>query len=325
METNTDATNIISPCIQWYHYNTPSAFDPEVHASNNLRPALGKILSNLNSNAANVCAIACTPLYTLAMLDTLELTDEERDALYHGILQAREYDELMEEYRMYDEEYLYTLLASDTSLLWLGGENDQEYRDFYDSVKSSNVNRFYDIEKLIDSQVYDQALDELMELEPLNAIEVNLKTAYQIYLNSWAWGRFELTQEEVDTLTAIALQLPYAGGRGVYTARIMLGIEPFENELAYRTSAPSSGKKSILAFPNPASQVVTFRFTEVPENESAIIEILSLNGKLVRSILVKSQSTELAVKLANLPDGIYLARIRYLSGEHANIKIVICQ
>jgi hypothetical protein len=114
----------------------------------------------------------------------LELTDEERDALYYEILLTREYDELMEEYRMYDEEYLYTLLASDTNLLWLGGENDEEYRDFYDSVKGSNANRFYDIEKLIDSQVYFQALDELMELEPKNTIEVNLKTAYHIYLNS---------------------------------------------------------------------------------------------------------------------------------------------
>jgi hypothetical protein len=325
METNTNATNIISPPIQWYHYTTPDIFDPEVHASPNLPPINGKIYSNPQPNASNVCASACVPLFTLAMLDTLEFTNEERDALYYGILQAREYDELMEEYRMYDEEYLYTLLATDTTLLWLGGEHDQEYRDFYDSVKASNANRFYNIEKLIDSQVYSQALDELLELEPLNTIEANLKTAYYIYLNSWALGRFELTQQEVGALAEIALQLPYAGGRGVYTARIMLGIEPFENELAYRTSASIVGKKTLFAYPNPASNLVTFQYSTVPENETAIIEVHTLTGKLVRSIQVKFQSTEVTINLGNLVDGIYLARIRYLSGEHANVKIVICQ
>jgi len=252
----------------------------------------------------------------------LELTDEERDALYYEILLTREYDELMEEYRMYDEEYLYTLLASDTNLLWLGGENDEEYRDFYDSVKGSNANRFYDIEKLIDSQVYFQALDELMELEPKNTIEVNLKTAYHIYLNSWALGRFELTQGEVDTLAEIALQLPYAGGRGVYTARIMLGIEPFENELAYRTSSPNTGKKTLFAYPNPAGQMVTFRFDEIPDKETAVIEIHSIGGKMVLSVRVQSLETEYTTALNNLPNGIYLVRIKYANGDQASVKLV---
>jgi hypothetical protein len=118
---------------------------------------------------------------------------------------------------------------------------------------------------------------------------------------------------------------PYSGGRGVYIARIMLGIEPFENELAYRTSSPNTGKKAIVAYPNPAGNLVTFQYSAVSENETAIIEVLALSGKLVRSIQVKSQSTEVTINLGNLVDGIYLARIRYLSGEHANVKIVICQ
>jgi hypothetical protein len=318
-QTNSGGSNIISPMISWYRYDTPIEYDPDIDNNSNL---LGKISFITQNNASNVCTNPCTPMMTTEALDTLELTDEERDALYHEILQAREYDELMEEYRMYDEEYLYTLLASDTSILWLGGENDQEYRDFYDSVKASNVNRFYDIEKLIDSQVYEQAMDELIELDPLNTIEANLKTAYHIYLNIWALGRFELTQEEVNTLAEIALQLPYSGGRGVYTARIMLGIEPFENELAYRTSSPNTGKKAIVAYPNPAGQVVTFRFDEIPDKETAVIEIHSISGQVMGSIWVQPKETEHITDLSSFRNGIYVVRIKYASGDQASIKLV---
>jgi hypothetical protein len=324
LETNTNATNIISPPIKWYHYPVLQ-FDPEVHASPNFPTNSGKIISNPQPNAANACASACMPLYTLAMLDTLELTDEERDALFYGILQAREYDELMEEYRIYDEEYLFTQLSDDTTLLWLGGENDQEYREFYDSVKASNANRFLDIEKLIDSQVYDQAMEELQVLAPLNTIETNLKTAYRIYLTSWALGRFDLTQEEEDTLTEIALQLPYAGGRGVYTARIMLGIEPFDNNLTYRLAPEPMGWKKIVAYPNPASDIITFEFDKVPPNENANIEIIAITGRILKTIAIQQLITEIPVETGNLPNGIYLVRIRYSSGEQASSKFVIKQ
>jgi hypothetical protein len=319
---DTDAGNIISPKISWYRYiNAGPAADPEDNPPNvDLTPNIQFITQN---NASNVCSNPCTPMLTTAAFDTVEMTIDEREALYYEILQAREYDELMEEYRMYDEEFLYTILASDTTLLWLGGENDQEYRDFYDSVKVSNVNRFYDIEKLIDSQVYDQAYDDLIELEPLNTIEANLKTAYLIYLNSWAIGRLELTLGEVDTLTEIAVQLPYAGGRGVYTARIMLGIEPFENELSYRLSPPNCGIKTLLAFPNPANQMVTFQFEAVPKKETALIVVLSISGREEQSVNLQPFQTETTLNLCNLSKGVYLVRLKYSNGDQASAKIIM--
>lgn len=114
----------------------------------------------------------------------------------------------------------------------------------------------------------------------------------------------------------------YAGGRGVYTARIMLGIEPFENELAYRTSSPNTGKKTMTAFPNPAGQMVTFRFDEIPEKESAAIEIHSIGGKMVLSVRVQPLETEYTTALNNLPNGIFVARIIYANGDQASVKLV---
>jgi hypothetical protein len=118
------------------------------------------------------------------------------------------------------------------------------------------------------------------------------------------------------------LVTPYVGGNTVYTARIMLGIEPFENELAYKTSSPGTDKKTIVAYPNPASQMVTFRFDEIPEEESAVIEIHSVCGKMVLSVRVQPLETEYTTALNNLPNGIYLVRIKYANGDQASVKLI---
>jgi len=63
-------------------------------------------------------------------------------------------------------------------------------------------------------------------------MEVNKKQTNEIYLNTWAQGRFEFTPQEYDALYAIAMQRPVLGGTGVYSAMVMLGIEGSEKESA---------------------------------------------------------------------------------------------
>jgi hypothetical protein len=66
-------------------------------------------------------------------------------------------------------------------------------------------------------------------ITPSNTMEINKKTVNDVYLNTWAQGRFEFTPQEYDVLYSIAIQNPIFGGIGVYSARVMLGVEGSRN------------------------------------------------------------------------------------------------
>jgi hypothetical protein len=275
-------------------------------------------------NANHVCTQNCIPLITPSALDSMDLTAGERDTLLKAILDARDYDMLMEEYQMYDEEYLYDLLSTDTTLMWLGGSNDPEYQAFYDSIQASNTTAFDDIELMLDTGNYEQAAIELAQLVPQNTIEANLKTVYSIYLDTWAQGPEEITGPYYDSLLTIALQLPYAGGPGVYSARVMLGIEPDDYSVAYRMAAePAEEPLYMRAYPNPAENHIYLRFSKVDVDETARLQVFSLNGVIVHSQVLEEMADQNRLDCSILPSGLYIATLRYANGKIATVKFSV--
>ena len=112
-----------------------------------------------------------------------------------------------------------------------------------------------------------QAAIELAQINDTNAINHNRIIVDNIYLNTWAQDIYDLTDDQINTLADIAYLDPITDGDAVYTARVMLNLNPDNtNELKSMYYSPNDNKPQITVnnvriYPNPAKKQFTVEFT----------------------------------------------------------------
>ena len=327
--------------ILWYYYSS----DPAQYIPNSFTFGVHNLIPTLNTTDDILCVggsgsggnggsgtstgggsstNSTSPV--LSLLDDIE-DPEQRDFLLQDILDGEQYIELENEYRAYDAEFLYNMLAEDTTMMFLGGDRDSDYQDFFDSIQQANIGEFYDVYRLIEAGEYAEAASLNSSIIPEQDIYLNLKTVLGIYLNTWCIGRYELTVEEYETLYDIATLTPYEGGVGVYTARIMIGFEPDNNGVAYRLEKPSNENASFENFtlyPNPASNEITIEFkNEKFDDIDAMVKVCTLTGKLIYKTSFSTNHSFKVLPVNMLENGVYLYNIKLSNGIEGNGKLII--
>jgi hypothetical protein len=220
-----------------------------------------------------------------------------------------QYQALQTEFTLYDQEYFYTEFEDDSSLLYLGGTDDEDYQAMYTQMKNSNFGKFADARKLIDEGDFDNAELKVNSINPQHLIEQNRKTATKIYLQSFAKDR-ALDPLQREQLMDIALMTPYIGGDAVYSARVMLGIDPDDYGVAYKFAQPEIIEKTsetVLVYPNPLKDEITIRFVNGISSIGADFRVFDLLGNLVFSSKLENDITKL--KIENINAGIYVYSI----------------
>ncbi len=251
---------------------------------------------------------------TLAILEDDNITPEIRDYLFEDMMEGLEYVDLLNEFRAYDAKFLYEMLADDTTLMWLGGDRDVNYQEFFDSVRMSNIGDFTKVYDLIEEENYIRAASINNQIEPTSDIYANLKNVLSIYLDTWCKGKFELEEEDYNSLFEIANQNPYEGGDGVYTARIMINYNPDDYEVAFRIKKDNDinlEKDAISLYPNPAQNNLNVEF-ENPEGDeiSGLIKVFNISGKLVLEREFNTHSSFCLLNISNLANGAYIFNIQ---------------
>jgi len=262
----------------------------------------------------------------LTLLDNID-DPVQRDFLLEDILDGEQYVDLQNEYRAYDADFLYKMLAEDTTMMFLGGSRDTDYQDFFDSIQDANIGDFYEVYALIEEGDYIEATSLNNSIVPEQGIFINLKTVLGIYLNSWCLNRYDLTLSEYETLHNIALMTSHEGGVGVYTARIMIGFEPDDNGVAYRFVKPANKQVNpgnLSLYPNPASDEITIEFkNEKFENVYATVKIYSITGRLIYQTSFSTNHAFKVLRVKTLKNGVYLYHINLSNGMHDDGKLVI--
>jgi len=328
--------------VNWYHFsNMGSQYIPNAVYDN--IPSL-KIQPIVNDNAVHQCGggsggggtggtgnstgggsstNSSSPV--LGLLDSIE-DPEMRDFLFEDILNGEQYIDLQNEYRAYDADFLYKMLADDTTMMWLGGTKDIDYRQFFDSISQSNLGEFAEVYQLIENGDYAQATTLNTSIVPEQNIFVNLKTVMSIYLSTWCMEQYDLSNTQYTTLYQIANQTPYEGGDAVYTARIMIGYEPDEHGVAYRMHKRDKvdEKEELVLYPNPASNEVTIEFTnDAFENVDALLQVYSITGKLIYQTRFNTNNSFKVLSVDMLKNGVYLYHISLSNGIDKTGKLVI--
>jgi len=246
--------------------------------------------------------------------------------MFENIVEGEQYIDLQNEYRAYDADFLYKMLADDTTMMWLGGTNDADYRYFFDSIKEANIGEFMQVYDLIEEGSYEEATALNNSIVPEQDVFLNLKTVLGIYLATWCNEKYTFSTSEYETLFAIANQTPYEGGDAVYTARIMIGFEPDEHGVAYRLHKYDKveEKEELILYPNPASNEVTIEFTnDAFENVNALLQVYSITGKLIYQTSFNTNNSFKVLSVDMLKNGVYIYHISLSNGIDKSGKLVI--
>lgn len=117
-------------------------------------------------------------------------------------------------------------------------------------------------------------------------------------------------ENQRQTLEAIALLTPYIGGDAVYSARVMLGINPNNYNLAYRQEKPTNNsiattlENNALVYPSPAKDVLTIEFDKKIEKTSTFI-LTDIAGRKIQEFELVQGKSKFTLDVSLLNNGIY--------------------
>ncbi len=218
----------------------------------------------------------------------------------NGMSNGAESEEILntENFTMNSEENLYYQAACN----YLQNHSFAQNANVDDNMlQTTSIEQFYEIDKLISENRIEEAIVANRSISPVNLIEQNHQTANAIYLQSWAKGRFELTDEEKVILLDIANQPHIKGGYGVFTAWIMLG-RTYQNEIInpknlinlIETDTP-------IIYPNPSRNQITITRT----SEIKYVIVCDLQGREVFKQTNASGDEIILMNTSKLKKGVY--------------------
>jgi hypothetical protein len=232
---------------------------------------------------------------------------------------------MLPEYLTYNVERLYNLLDENPDLMLMGHENDQEYINFYNTMKNKNIGKFSDVYKYIDSYDYENATTLNSNITPESDLFGYMKTAIGIYLDSWCKGRYEFSDTEYEVLLNIALLSPETGGDGVYVARILLGIDPIEYGTTYKIGKGNTTNQDVNArvFPNPAKDKLSIEFDKTGIQIDGTINMYDITGRLVLSKNFSTFDSKIIINIESLEKGSYLYKVESNVSKSVSGKLSI--
>ena len=312
-------STIIFTNKNWYFPNGQLEYNPEVISYYPLaNHIIGVSISTISNNCSAV--IHSTPPF--------EFSEMGRQELFEAIINDEKYyGELQEEYSYLDKEALYFMLEKDSSLLFMGENDDYKYEAFLDSLANTDIQILNEIDRLIKEDSIAAATLLARSIPNQNLYQQTLSITLNIYLATFALGLFDLTETQYDSLYTIANLSPYLAGPGVYIARNMLDLNPHDLGLPFSLH-PDSKKihSGVKLYPNPAKESVTIEWIGVDIPKQARIKLFDISGRLLFEKRIDITDNYSTINLGKINTGIYQLKITSLNGNTiANVKLMINQ
>ena len=220
------------------------------------------------------------------------------------------YQDMSEEHKYFAKEYAYKLIDKDPAYLNMATNEDVVYQNFYTTMNNSNSGKFNQINKYINAKNFNAARNLNSTLIATNIIENNRITVNNIYLNKVINNQY-LGESDSLTLVNIAYQLPSKGGDAVFSARVILGIDPIDKDdyhVMPNNQANTVNPLTINVYPNPATDRLYIVPSQIVEG-MATVEIYDMNGKLSYSTTINIAQKVETINVSSIKAGIYNLRI----------------
>jgi hypothetical protein len=229
-----------------------------------------------------------------------------------------------DESRYIDKTFAYRLATTDASLSDENTPDEIAIGQFVNAAQNANIGLIDSLNVLasVADTVAFAALNA--QLQPQNTIEGYRKTVNGIYAASWMLGRYELTAEETDILTPIALSDPLINGDAVYSARVLLNITgnvvPDTAGVAERSAIET--KEFVTIYPNPATGSVNVAFN-FAESKTGMFYLYSIDGRLAKTDNFNGTQGVKQIDLSGLPQGLFFYKIVAGTEVIQNGKLIV--
>lgn len=78
----------------------------------------------------------------------------------------------------------------------------------------------------------------------------------------------------------------------------------------------------ISYYPNPVKEELFLKWKLIDENKVSSIDVIALNGQLLRTIKENLTQNSLNISFQEYPTGVYFLSLNYTNGDQKNIKII---
>ena len=165
----------------------------------------------------------------------------------------------------------------------------------------------------MDSGYFNQASLLNSTLSGADIWTENRKKVNAIYLDYWCSGKYSFQPHHYDTLIRLAYSSPYEQGDAVFTARVLLGLDPDKVPLPETAEAEETehSERILTLYPNPTSGMVCCSgINNNSLDDQLTYQIFDIYGKLVHSGKCLQDKGEYCFALStSLSEGIYFVRV----------------
>jgi hypothetical protein len=308
--------------VDWYHRytnNPPTIYSPYLIQNGN--QLYNKIIPQ---EIAGQSICAGLPI----SVGNNDWDGEIRSARLGGVVREEiDYVYLNEEFDYSDLETVYELLYSNPDVMNLGEPDDSAYINFYNYMTNSTIAEMTNINELIEANEINYALMNNGVFVASNLIENNMQVVNDIYLNTLAQDiMYDSTQREA--LKSIAMLTPYLGGKAVYSARVMLGLDPRDFGLQHRLAPETKtgqkfGINAFKAYPNPVTDILTLEILDGMVDGKATAELFDLTGKKVFQTRIDFAFSKAELNIAEIYKGLYLLKVTTDTGSYKSIRVIV--
>ena len=218
----------------------------------------------------------------------------------------------------YDQVYAFSSFIEDNAFIV-----DVFYEQYFDAIKGGNIDKLFEVFKLIKDNEIALALIKNNSVLFQNIIEENLKKVNLVFLNKMLSNNYEdWGMTDNLTLTNVAYQPGILGGRGVYLARSLKKLRVEDGAYSMRQSSQDhslllrSEIKKI--YPNPANDDLHIEFNSISNGR------LILKDAIERELMNRYVSNQqMQLNLEQFSSGAYILEFRSVDGNVEKRKLII--
>jgi hypothetical protein len=294
----------------WYYDNSNSGFNP-----------FPQNCTNMTYSEAGSANPICGAVEE-------KLTDSEdssgaRDEMLEQIVNGTNEHEVEngEWLKVWDEQFAYQMFSEDSTWLELGNEKDGDYQHYFDSISHTNTAWMIESVNAFNQGDFTAAQTYTENIQVKNEIEQNRKTVNEILLSFLPMEFPELDSIQEETLRLIAISDPVTSGEAVYTARVLLNLDPDDLVKFEETNEVSHEilDQWFTVFPNPNTGQFTGQWLSAINQ--VMLQVYSPNGVLVYQTNLSKDSG--AIDASDLPPGLYLLKATAPNGPCSYSKISV--
>ncbi|MBI4930843.1 MAG: DUF3494 domain-containing protein [Bacteroidetes bacterium] len=252
----------------------------------------------------------------------------QRGMLRRIVAQQNNYVSLIAQNLTLEHKYALKTLRENPQWMHQNNPDDTLFQNFYAKMMASNLGKLGLINDTIANGHINDAININNTIIDTNALDANSKTVNRIYLNTWAQGILEFSSADSAALLTIALQEPLEFGDAVYSARVMLGIDPANsgsriefNEENYSVANNMGNTVFSKVYPNPNNGSMQIEY-ELGKGKNGQMIIYDAIGNKIRAYILTEGSHTLSISDAVLQNGIYIYEIK-VTGEVFTIDKII--